>query len=126
MRVNLTNGKTINEKFNEKDARFFVGGKGLAIDLLYKELKPRIDPLGPKNKLVFALGPINKTGIPGDTRFVVAGKSPLTQIWGEGNCSGWFADGIRNAGYDALIIEVASSNPTYLNISRALHTNVFN
>jgi aldehyde:ferredoxin oxidoreductase len=117
LRVNLTNGKINSEKFSEKDARIFIGGKGLAIDLLYKELEPNIDPLGPKNKLVFALGPINKTGIPGDTRFVVAGKSPLTQIWGEGNCSGWFADGVKNAGYDALIIEGVSSSPKYISIS---------
>ena len=113
LRINLTNSKVTTEKFSEIDAKFFIGGKGLAIDILHRELEPKIDPLGPKNKLVFALGPINKTGIPGDTRFVVAGKSPLTNIWGEGNCSGWFADGLKNAGYDALIIE-GSSNVTGL------------
>jgi len=117
LRINLTDGKINTEKFTERDAKFFVGGKGLAIDLLYRELEPKIDPLGPKNKLVFALGPINKAGIPGDTRFVVAGKSPLTNIWGEGNCSGWFADGLKNAGYDALIIEGASKSPVYVHIS---------
>ena len=117
LRINLTDNKTNTEKFSESDAKFFVGGKGLAIDILYRELEPKIDPLGSHNKLVFALGPINKTGIPGDTRFVVAGKSPLTNIWGEGNCSGWFADGLKNAGYDALIIEGASNSPVYINIS---------
>ncbi len=117
LRINLTNGKVNTEKFTEGDAKFFVGGKGLAINQLYRELDPKIDPLGPKNKLIFALGPINKTGIPGDTRFVVAGKSPLTNIWGEGNCSGWFADGIKNAGYDALIIEGVSDSPVYVHIN---------
>jgi aldehyde:ferredoxin oxidoreductase len=117
LRINLTNCKINIEQFSERDAKFFIGGKGLVIDILYKELAPKIDPLGPQNKLVFALGPINKTGIPGDTRFVVAGKSPLTNGWGEGNCSGWFADGLRNAGYDALIIEGASNSPVYINIS---------
>ncbi len=117
LRINLKDGKVNTEKFTERDAKFFVGGKGLAVDLLYRELEPKIDPLGPKNKLIFALGPINKTGIPGDTRFVVAGKSPLTNIWGEGNCSGWFADGLKNAGYDALVIEGASDSPVYIHIS---------
>jgi aldehyde:ferredoxin oxidoreductase len=117
LRINLTNSKITTEKFPETYAKFFIGGKGLAIDVLHRELEPKIDPLGPKNKLVFALGPINKTGIPGDTRFVVAGKSPLTNIWGEGNCSGWFADGLKNAGYDALIIEGASKSPVYVHIA---------
>jgi aldehyde:ferredoxin oxidoreductase len=93
LRINLSDGKVNTEKFSERDAKFFVGGKGLAVDLLYRELEPKIDPLGPKNKLVIGLGPVNKTGIPGDTRFIIAGKSPLTNIWGESNCSGWFADG---------------------------------
>ena len=105
LRINLTNDKSSVEALSENDARKFLGGRGLAINLLYAELKRGIDPLGPNNKLVLAVGPINAVGIPGDTRFVVAGKSPLTGIWGEANCSGWFADGLKKSGYDALIIE---------------------
>ena len=114
MRINLTNGKSTVETFSESYARKFIGGKGLAIDLLYKELEPRIDPLGIENKLVFSLGPVNAAGIPGDTRFVVAVKAPLTGIWGEGNCSGWFADGLKRSGYDALVFEGASESPVYV------------
>jgi aldehyde:ferredoxin oxidoreductase len=118
LRVNLTDRTSSVENLsNDKYARKFLGGKGYAIDILYKELKAGIDPLGPENKLVFALGPINATGIPGDTRFVVAGKSPLTDIWGEGNCSGWFADELKKSGYDVLIIEGASETPSYLLIN---------
>jgi aldehyde:ferredoxin oxidoreductase len=112
--VNLTDGSTKIDTFSEEYAKKFIGGKGLAIDLLYKELAPGIDPLGPDNKLVFATGPVNAAGIPGDTRFVVAGKSPLTGIWGEGNCSGWFADGLKKSGYDALVVEGASVEPVYI------------
>ena len=86
LRVNITDGSTKIYSYSEDYAKKFIGGKGLAIDLLYKELAPGIDPLGPDNKLVFSTGPVNAAGIPGDTRFVVAGKSPLTGIWGEGNC----------------------------------------
>jgi aldehyde:ferredoxin oxidoreductase len=114
LRVNLTTGKSTVEVFSENYARKFIGGKGLAIDLLYKELEPRLDPLGPENKLIFSLGPINAAGIPGDTRFVVAGKSPLTGIWGEGNCSGWFADGLKRSGYDVLVFEGVSESPVYV------------
>lgn len=114
LRVNLTDKKSSIDVISEKDARKFIGGKGLAINLLYRELKPGIDPLNIENKLVFAVGPVNTVGIPGDTRFVVAGKSPLTGIWGEGNCSGWFGDDLKKSGYDALVVEGASESPVYL------------
>jgi aldehyde:ferredoxin oxidoreductase len=114
LRINLTDRKSSTEALSEGDARMFLGGRGLAIKLLYRELKPGIDPLGVENKLVFSVGPVNAVGVPGDTRFVVAGKSPLTGIWGEGNCSGWFADGLKKSGYDALIVEGVSESPVYI------------
>lgn len=114
LRVNLSNKQSKVETFSEQYAKKYIGGKGFAIDILYNELKPGIDPLGPENKLVFSLGPVNAVGIPGDVRFVVAGKSPLTGIWGEGNCSGYFADGLKRSGYDALIVEGMSEKPVYI------------
>lgn len=114
LRIDLSSGDFKEEKFSESYAKKFIGGKGLAIDILYKELEPGIDPLGSENKLIYALGPVNAVGIPGDVRFVVAGKSPLTGIWGEGNCSGFFADGLKKSGYDALIVEGVSEDPVYL------------
>ena len=63
---------------------------GIGAKILFQELKPGIDPLGPENKLIFATGPITGTLIPGNTRFIVMGKSPATGLWGEANCSGSF------------------------------------
>ena len=70
--IDLTT-KTIKEIPLDYDvARKWLGGKGLAIKILYDELKqleakgisPRdIDPFGPENVVVFATGP--GTGIPG-------------------------------------------------------------
>jgi len=40
VRVNLTDGKSSIEKFSESIARKYIGGKGLAINLLYRDLKP--------------------------------------------------------------------------------------
>lgn len=114
LRINLSNGKSNVETFTEEYAKKYIGGKGFAIDILYKELNAGIDPLGPENKLVYSIGPVNAVGIPGDVRFVVAGKSPLTGIWGEGNCSGYFADNLKRSGYDILIVEGVSDKPVYL------------
>jgi len=116
LRVNLTDGKSSTEVLSEGDARMFLGGRGLAIKLLYRELKPGIDPLGPLNKLVFATGPFAATGFPLNSRWLVAAKSPLTGIWGEALCGGSFAVQLRKAGYDALVVEGATNSPVYINI----------
>lgn len=115
-RVNLSTGKVSTEELTEADARRYLGGRGLAVKILFEELEAGIDPLGPDNKLVFATGPFASTGYPLNSRWLAAGKSPLTGIWGEATCGGTFAVQLRKAGYDALIIEGASESPVYISI----------
>ncbi len=78
LRVNLTNKGIIKEPLREDWARDFVGGVGLAARILYEELQPKIDPLGPENKLVMMTGPVNGTMIPAASRTTVCAKSPYT------------------------------------------------
>jgi aldehyde:ferredoxin oxidoreductase len=116
LRVDLSNGTHSTDKLSEQDARKFIGGKGIAIRILFNELRPKIDPLGPENKLVYATGPFAATGITLNSRFVVAGKSPETGIWADSYCGGTFAVQLKKAGYDALVVEGASKHPVYINI----------
>ena len=116
LRVNLSEKKVAKDTFAEADARRFLGGRGLAAEILFDELAAGIDPLGPENKLVYATGPFAGTGFPLNSRWIVAGKSPLTGIWGEAACGGTFAVQLRKAGYDALVVEGAASSPVYLDI----------
>ncbi|MEM0024475.1 MAG: aldehyde ferredoxin oxidoreductase N-terminal domain-containing protein, partial [Thermofilaceae archaeon] len=37
----------------------YIGGAGVAINLLREELPRNADPLGPENVIVFAVGPFN-------------------------------------------------------------------
>jgi len=114
LRVNLTDNKITEQKLEEDTARAFLGGRGLAAKILFDELEPGIDPLGPENKLVVAAGVV--TGIPfaGNCRYVLAGKSPLTNIWGETNASGFFGPELRFAGFDAVVFEDKAEKPVYL------------
>jgi aldehyde:ferredoxin oxidoreductase len=116
LRVNLSNGRHSTDTLSDEDAKRFIGGKGTAIRILFNELRPKIDPLGPENKLVYAIGPFAATGIPLNSRWVVAGKSPETGIWADSYCGGTFAVQLRKAGYDALVVEGASKDPVYINI----------
>ena len=76
LRVNLSEKSVVEEYIPVKVTEKYIGGKGLAAYYLYQELKPKIDPLSPENKLLFFTGLL--IGLPGYSRHVVASKSPLT------------------------------------------------
>ncbi|MCJ7709746.1 MAG: aldehyde ferredoxin oxidoreductase family protein, partial [Chloroflexi bacterium] len=78
------------------------------------ELAPGIDPLGPENKLVVAVGPISGVPAPNTGKTIVAAKSPATGGYGDGNLGTRVTDQLRKAGYDALIIEGRADRPTML------------
>ncbi|MBN2409863.1 MAG: aldehyde ferredoxin oxidoreductase family protein [Candidatus Aminicenantes bacterium] len=116
LRINLTTGSVKKESFTEEFAKSWIGGRGFALKILWDELKPGIDPLGPDNKLVVALGPIAGIPAPNTGKTVVAAKSPLTGGYGDGNLGTRVTVELRKAGYDGLIIEGQARSPVYLNI----------
>jgi len=116
LRVNLTNGKIETERLSEETIRDFLGGKCLGAKILYEELEPGIDPLGPDNKLVFAAGPLTGALFPGNSRYVVMAKSPITGGWGESHAAGFFGPELKYAGYDAIVVEGRAGTPVYLRV----------
>ena len=59
-------------------------------------------------------GPVAGQPLPGSSRFTVCGRSPQTGFWGEASCGGFFAPGLKAAGYDGLVITGAATSPVYL------------
>ena len=116
LRVNLTTRSYTRETFSEDFATKWVGGRGFAVKILYDELMPGIDPLGPDNKFIVALGPIAGVPAPNTGKAVVAAKSPLTGFYGDGNLGTRVSAQLRKAGYDALIVEGKADRPTMLYI----------
>ncbi len=114
LRVDLSKSKITTQELKEEVQKKYLGGSGLAARILYDELKPGIDPLGPENKLVFATGPLTGTKIPSSGRHLVAAKSPLTGIWGEATSGGFWGAELKFAGFDAIVVEGKSNKPVYL------------
>ncbi|MCW4038165.1 MAG: aldehyde ferredoxin oxidoreductase family protein [Candidatus Bathyarchaeota archaeon] len=114
LRVNLSDGAVKRERLQEDTLQTYLGGKCLGAKILYEELEPGIDPLGPENKLVFAAGPLTGAPFAGHSRYVVMGKSPLTGGWGESHAAGFFGPELKYAGYDAIVIEGRAEKPVYL------------
>ncbi|RLI41440.1 aldehyde ferredoxin oxidoreductase, partial [Candidatus Bathyarchaeota archaeon] len=114
LRINLSKSKAKAERYDGVITRNFLGGRGFAVKILWDELKPRVDPLSPENKLVFAVGPLTGFSLPSSGKLVVAAKSPLTGGYGDGNVGTYAAIHMRKAGYDAVIVEGKAKEPTIL------------
>ena len=114
LRVDLTSGRISTEEPGYNFYRQYMGGWGFIAYWLMKELEAGIDPLGPKNKLIFASGIYTGTPLSGNGRSAVGAKSPLTGGFGEADVGGFFAVEMVNAGWDAIIIEGKSDRPVYL------------
>ena len=64
IRAKLSEGTIEIEDLNLDDARDYIGGAGLGTKLVYDEVPPSADPLGPENKIAFLTGPITATKFP--------------------------------------------------------------
>jgi aldehyde:ferredoxin oxidoreductase len=116
VRIDLTNKKIKIKALEKGLAENYVGGKGFGAKILFEEAKPKTDPFDSSNLLIFATGPVNGTILPGAAKLCAVFKSPLTGIWGESQCGGYFAPQLKYAGYDILTIQGKSEKPVYLTI----------
>ena len=91
----------------------YLGGAGVAINLLLEECPRNADPLGPENPIILAIGPF-VGAFPLASKTVAMFKSPLTGNLGESHAGGRSAVAIRMAGYGAIVIKGASETPIYL------------
>ena len=114
LRVNLGNGDIRIEKPDEVYYQRYLGGRGIIMHTLLTETPAEADPLGPENKLIFALGPLTGHNVIGTGRCSVGAKSPLTGACGESEAGGMWGAELRRAGYDAIIIEGQSAKPVFL------------
>ena len=112
--IDLTNGKTRVETFDDAYARKYLGGVGLATKIISDKVTKHTNPLGAGNVLVFATGPYQATNIASSGRCSVAAKSPLTGYWGESNAGGHIGPQLKRCGFDAIAITGRARKPVYL------------
>ena len=113
LRVHLGNGRTRVEP-TLTYAREWLGGPGIAVKLLYDELKPWVTPYDPANKLILSAGPLIGTTAPGACKSNMSTLGPVTGGWAS-SCSDSYTGGeLKCAGYDAVVIEGRARTPVYL------------
>src|SRR4051794_24098143 len=114
LRVNLTLGTIAVEAIRSDWLHDYLGGRGLAARYLLEEMDPRVDPLSPENKLIFATGPLTGTPVPCGARYMVVTKGALTNAITTSNSGGHWGPELKFAGYDMVILEGRAPRPVYL------------
>jgi aldehyde:ferredoxin oxidoreductase len=116
LRVDLTNEEIKTEKIVGDDVKNYLGGRGLASKILYDEIDPKVDPLSPENKLIYATGLLTGTAASTGGRYMVVTKGPLTGTIASSNSGGFFGAELRFSGNDIIIFEGKAKRPLYLSI----------
>ena len=114
LRVDLFKEKLYIETLPEKVLRNWIGGRGLGVYLLLKELNPKVDPLSPENKIILLTGPVTGTGYPMSGRWCSVTKSPLSGTIHDSQSGGKWGPELKFAGFDAIIVEGAAEKPVWL------------
>ena len=117
LRVNLSDGSTSMQVLDENIYHHYLGGRGLGTYLVYTEVPPDIDPLGPQNMLAFCTGALTGVRVPTGGRSSLSMLSPLTGTIFDSNTGSTLGVRLKWAGFDALVITGKASSPVWLEIS---------
>ena len=86
----------------------FVGGRGVGTKLAYDRLPFDADLLGPRNRLIFAAGPLQTSRTSFTGRLSCTGLSPLTEGLLSSNAGGFLSRNFVATGYAAVELVGAS------------------
>jgi aldehyde:ferredoxin oxidoreductase len=112
--VDLERGTSRIVPLAERTARELIGGNGLAARILLDTVAPGTDAYAPGNAVVFSVGPITDTTVPGNSRACVASKSPLTNLFFDSTFGGRFPATLKRTGFDAVVLTGRAPSPSYV------------
>jgi aldehyde:ferredoxin oxidoreductase len=112
LRINLTTREHSIEPIDQQEYIQFLGGRGAGAAWYWREIPPEAAPLSSENKLGFFTGPMTGTPLVSTTKFQLATKGPETGHYLCSNSSGNFGPRLREAGFDALVLEGQSEQWT--------------
>lgn len=113
LRIDLSN-QTISHELTMKYAPEWLGGSGIGQWVLYNEVKSRVTPYAPANRLIFGAGPLVGTLAPGSSRLSADSINAYTLGVGSSNCDSHFGHQLKFAGYDQIIFQGKARKPVYV------------
>jgi len=113
LRVNLTS-KKISTEDTKKYAKRFIGGRAINNSILLNEMNPETKWSDPENMLIFGVGCLVGTLVPGACRVSIDTKNAFNNGKGSANVGGDFGAELKYAGFDHVVITGKAENPVYL------------
>jgi aldehyde:ferredoxin oxidoreductase len=113
LRVNLSNGEILTEP-TAKYAADWLGSSGIAIKILYDELRSWVTPYEPANRIIFGSGVLQGTTAPGACKMTVSTLGPMTGGWATGASDSHLGGQLKCAGYDSVVVAGKAHKPVYL------------
>lgn len=104
-RIDLNTQTIEKEEINPEHPLEMYAGRSLSSKIISDEVDPLCDPLGPKNKLIFACGFIGGTPAPNSGRISVGAKSPMTLGIKECNSGGKAPAFLSRQDFRGLVFE---------------------
>jgi aldehyde:ferredoxin oxidoreductase len=114
LHVDLTKQTWWREPVKKEDLLHYLSGRGISARILWDQVKPGTDPLGPENLLIFAAGLFSGTAAPSSGRTTVTCLSPATGLYMKTNAGGYWGGELKYAGYGHLVVHGHSDKPVYL------------
>ncbi len=117
LRIDLTTGKISSEDTLAKYGDY-IGGAGLGYKVLWDEVPAGTKAWDPANRLIFGVGPLTGTGVPGGTRVSIVSLSPHSQLElpAVGHMGGHWGPELKFAGWDSIIIQGKANVPCWISI----------
>jgi len=115
LEIDLSSRNVKDTKFSDKILKDYIGGRGLATEVLWDRLGKKwetVDPLGPESILLVLTGPF--TGYFPGTKVCISGKSPQSNGVIGSTVAGEFGIDLKCAGYDGVIITGKAEKPSYI------------
>jgi aldehyde:ferredoxin oxidoreductase len=113
LKIDLSTGRIKTEP-TESYVDDYLGGRGLGVRLIYDHYTPGTDAFDPKNPLIFNTGPLTGTALPGSGRVDVTALSPMSNLRAKSNFGAYWGPELKFAGYDNIVIQGKSENPSYI------------
>ena len=116
LNIDVTDGSCRIETFDNDFARCYLGGNGFAAKILYDREPPGISPFDESGVIVFAVGPVTGTQVPGGSRGLVAAKSPLNGLFFDSTFGGRFPSTLKDTGFETIVITGKSDRPIFIEV----------
>jgi aldehyde:ferredoxin oxidoreductase len=119
LRVNLSTGSTSVEQVEPDVLRAWIGGTGLGVYHLLKEVPTGVEWDAPENPVFIFTGPLANTRVSGTGTISAVFKGPMNGLAGSTQANGYLGAFMRSQGYEGIILEGQADRLTRLHIDES-------